>query len=1399
MVPVELSLHAPNYTLASADVERPIIYAVSEGTQSNQPAFLVVVDTTTHAITRTLPIGTSVTSMSVHYADNRIYLTNWKSGLLRAIDRDSFEEVRVYPFNPPTSGFGTGSGDCYVVAAGRGDRLVLEQQDQWVNLFLVDTVTGQKIATASSIRQGGGVFEPAGRFYYHGESNSSGAALKKFDTDGDVFALLGSKRVSSFNYSGSRLVAISGDGSRIFWNGGVFDPDLNVLMQLNEEVVASTYRGELLFTNTKALNGANSEVLASLPVNTKVQAVSGDQRKLFLFRNAAFTVVEIATIADVPPRGLVPGIADGGVVIGTSQELSWSQEAAALSYDVYFGPSASAVAAATKDSPEYLGNVTGTKWTGALPNLAFGGEYFWRIDRIGFSSVTNGNVWSFHVAPVDVSPRRVELAVPSASPVPRQTLEMTSATPLAWTASSSTPWITLVNTSGTTPATLRFDISTAGMSEGAQTGSITVQADGLTFAVPVELSVVTLNVTLLLPHPQRPVVYAINTALNGEGFSHLLELDAATAAIQRTLPIGFAPTDADLDATTGKLYVTNWGHSQTRVIDVEAWSELPSLNLGTDVFKLAVTPDGRLITEGQDQWIQLRMWEAVTGGSLATFSARQGDGKVHPTGDYYYHSDSNISSATVRRFDIRGNSFVQDATGPQIGSGSRNLVMSADGSRLFWLGRVMDQNLTVLGQVPSEVHATNRTGDLAVGPAAVWWSDSGTEVAAMPFSSTVAAFSANDGHLLRFNATTRTLHSIPVSSLTDLPGPRPRPGQVLAGSPLRFSWSPVAGATSYRVFIASDAALLQGMTEPTAIVDAAEYTLAAPLDFGRFYTWRVDAVTDSASLSGTPHDFAIEYPAGQALPRVGSTTAGVAAAITHGHLLMGGAGAAQLFDFDPATGTALPAQLFSIPGIPSSHNFGTAVAMDAGKAAIGARSASQAYVFRPSGDGIWADDGPLTPPAPVTNEQFGHGIAASGNLLLVGTGSTASSVVGRVSAYLTEPDAVHVQTFSAADAVAGDAFGQTIVINGNHAVIASPGRGSSFNRLPSLYAFNRSTSTGLWTQSQKIEIPGAAVFDQSGRSLALSGNTLAANSGNHSVVVFSRDRGGRWSHAATIRRQDVPGATTQFGASVALADDQLFIGDTQASYNGLSGGVVFSFRRSGASWVAGPVISPSASRNSFGGAMAVRDHWLVVGSGGNQSGWIFRVAATGNRAPQFLPGIPTQVVAGRAFSIPVRAEDPDEDSGLTISRLQGPSWLQITDNGSGNAVLYGTPPPHARCAGYRAVEGRGQCRRPDSLRVHAHGARSDRPAGSRIHAIRRQSGCWPATRAARVRWRRRPAALAMVPRRCRHRRCHQRHLYHRRGRAQRRRPLPRPGLKRGGRRGIRTGRSRGASRRPLCR
>lgn len=74
--------------------------------------------------------------------------------------------------------------------------------------------------------------------------------------------------------------------------------------------------------------------------------------------------------------------------------LSWTPAPGAVSHDVYFGTSAAAVAAATRNSPEFKGSQTATSF--GVSGLYSGDTYYWRIDEYDtFGIRTTGVVWYF--------------------------------------------------------------------------------------------------------------------------------------------------------------------------------------------------------------------------------------------------------------------------------------------------------------------------------------------------------------------------------------------------------------------------------------------------------------------------------------------------------------------------------------------------------------------------------------------------------------------------------------------------------------------------------------------------------------------------------------------------------------------------------------------------------------------------------------------------------------------------------------------------------------------------------------------------------------------------------------------------------------------------------------------
>ncbi len=90
-----------------------------------------------------------------------------------------------------------------------------------------------------------------------------------------------------------------------------------------------------------------------------------------------------------------PNPADGAECVLIDTDLSWMAGVSAASHDVYFGSDETAVANATTDSPEFLGNQT--ELTYQLDPLENNTTYYWRIDEVESDGATKhtGHIWSF--------------------------------------------------------------------------------------------------------------------------------------------------------------------------------------------------------------------------------------------------------------------------------------------------------------------------------------------------------------------------------------------------------------------------------------------------------------------------------------------------------------------------------------------------------------------------------------------------------------------------------------------------------------------------------------------------------------------------------------------------------------------------------------------------------------------------------------------------------------------------------------------------------------------------------------------------------------------------------------------------------------------------------------------
>lgn len=210
-------------------------------------------------------------------------------------------------------------------------------------------------------------------------------------------------------------------------------------------------------------------------------------------------------------------------------------------------------------------------------------------------------------------------------------------------------------------------------------------------------------------------------------------------------------------------------------------------------------------------------------------------------------------------------------------------------------------------------------------------------------------------------------------------------------------------------------------------------------------------------------------------------------------------------------------------------------------------------------------------------DAFGGSVSLSGNYAIVGaTNADFSGNDNHGAAYIfVRSNNIWTQQakLTASDGTNGAQFGCSVSISGDYAVVgARLANGIATNGEGAAYVFLRSGST--WTQQAKITASDGAAADNFGVSVALAGSSaiigadfddVGANADQGSAYVFVRS-GSSWSQQVKHVAND-GAAGDQFGFSVALADDYAVIG---APYDdtgaNVSQGAGYVFIRAGNVW-----------------------------------------------------------------------------------------------------------------------------------------------------------------------------------------------------------------------------------------
>jgi hypothetical protein len=203
------------------------------------------------------------------------------------------------------------------------------------------------------------------------------------------------------------------------------------------------------------------------------------------------------------------------------------------------------------------------------------------------------------------------------------------------------------------------------------------------------------------------------------------------------------------------------------------------------------------------------------------------------------------------------------------------------------------------------------------------------------------------------------------------------------------------------------------------------------------------------------------------------------------------------------------------------------------------------------------------------------------------------------------------QTLTAADGKANDAFGRSVALSGETAVVGADKDDVGLDAdQGSAYVFVRTGAT--WTQQAHLIASDGAAGDRFGISVALSGETVVvgaylddvgANNNQGSAYVFTRGVLS-WAQQAQLTAAD-GAAGDGFGISVALGDDTAVVGayqDDVGSSPNRGSAYVFVHHRAVWEQQARLLANFGAANDYFGYSVAISGNTVLAGAYADDAG-----------------------------------------------------------------------------------------------------------------------------------------------------------------------------------------------------
>jgi len=1293
-VPVTLNIAALHIVKLAADPRRPRIYGIHR-IDDETPGALVVIDTLTRKIVKFIPLGKKPSDLDFTEDADALLVINNIEPNVQKIDLDTLETTETWPVtfskwneSPDLGGHvedGPGSVIYYV-------------DEQWgPRLRVFDTATREVLQTLGA-ESGESPNLNNDHGYGDIEVSPDGKHLFAWMQHGNTAGVIGTQVIrfdiqadgTLANYAASRLydlpgfsrdprntpVLITADGARlVIKNRTVDQTDLDkFLAEYPHPIYATSPGGAFVCTTRGIYPGEGGGKIAPLPIQSAVQAITPDCSWLLTIdeNDGSRHWMDLRTNPGLPALGIADSPPDGATVFQPAR-LSWIPEPMAYRYQVYLGTDEAAVRAATPDSPTYLGETPAPHMALSTPPTPET-QYFWKVVTFKTDGSQSEAVRSFLVSPliVDTAPVSVE-TIKGVVAYHRHVSLGDSGTPVSWTAQSDMPWVVLENNSGTTPADLDIKIKSAGLTTGKHTATVTIRSGGATASIRIFVTMLESEIRQLVSDPVRPVVYALAHVEPGTGQSQVVFINAETQKLETGVPAGSDAYFLAYHPGDDRIYVTRKGSRIVPVIDAATRAPLPALTLPETIeipqYGHTLTPldAGRIAVHVTNEYA----FVSTADGSLAAGPYHNASGHstaYDPQRKILYIGQTGTTGDPLRALDITTDppEILHSITGY---FGGFVVRLSADGSRIFWKNWMLDTNLEVVSQFEQDIFETDPDGKIAIGAESIWWSESMVKAAKLPypadfFMTAIVCLNPASGKLIT-KQWNNTLRFANLADLVDLPGPAPQPGMLLEKSPETLSWTPTPGATGYKIYLSKSKDDLGSPDSLAATVSEPTWSPDSTLDFGTVYYWQIEPMPAGVAPRSDTYSFTIRYPEHQL---TGTPFQSYALSIGFGDdmIAIGGLHEVGFYRFDRKTGAS--SHITNKDAERHTNQPGNPVAV--GQFDVLARGANfeTARFFPIDSHGTILPAKTISSPDPGSR-NFGASLARDGGIAMIAALGDYQHP-GAVFVYQRWPSWHLVQTLTPSEPFNGDLFGKQIRIDGNHAIITAQDKYSDYKA----FVFERDPADGLWKETALIRKPTNPRVGDFAKSVAISGDRVAITA-DRGVLVYEKSADGEWKQAAFIESPQA--------SAVSLDGDDLVVSNVYATPPLGGAGKVYPFHYSEGQWQRRAPLWPGSTTpespfRAFGSFLQLRDGWLAAGQQGRVHGestyaWVFQMAPEPNARPAFSKPMLVQAAEGKALSFPLGLTDLEDDP-VSVSILQGPEWLSVSEDADLGHVLAGTPP-----------------------------------------------------------------------------------------------------------------------------